>query len=94
MDVNILIVDDEKEIADLVELYLKNEGFDVYKFYNSHEALDCINTTRLDLAILDLMIPDIDGFTICRKIREKYNYPIIMLTAKDQEIDKINGLTI
>lgn len=94
MNGNILVVDDEKEIADLVELYLKNEGFNVYKYYNSNEALNCINTTKLDLAILDLMIPDIDGFTICHKIREKYNYPVIMLTAKDQEIDKINGLTI
>ncbi len=94
MNLNVLVVDDEKEIADLVELYLKNEGFNVYKFYKSQEALDCIDNIKLDLAILDLMLPEIDGFTICKNIREKYNFPIIMLTAKNQEIDKITGLTI
>ncbi|OPJ63847.1 VanR-ABDEGLN family response regulator transcription factor [Clostridium oryzae] len=94
METNILIVDDEKEIADLVEVYLKNEGFVVHKFYTANEALNCIDTTKLELAILDVMLPDIDGFTICQKIREKYNFPVIMLTAKEQEIDKINGLAI
>lgn len=90
----ILIVDDEQEIADLVAIYLENEGFTVYKFYNSVKALDCIQTESLDLAILDIMMPDIDGFTLCRKIRENHQYPIIMLTAKGEEIDKINGLTL
>lgn len=94
MDADILIVDDEKEIADLIEVYLKNEGFTAHKFYTAYGALDCINTTKLDLAILDVMLPDINGFDICRKIREKYNFPVIMLTAKDQEIDKITGLTL
>lgn len=90
----ILIVDDEQEIADLVAIYLENEGFTVYKFYNPKKALECIQTEALDLAILDIMMPDIDGFTLCRKIREKHQYPIIMLTAKGEEIDKINGLTL
>ncbi len=94
MDARILIVDDEHEIADLVEVYLKNEGFTVYKFYNAIEALECINEEKLDLAILDVMLPDVDGFTICRKIREKYNFPIIMLTAKNQQIDMISGLAL
>lgn len=94
MDASILIVDDEQEIADLVELYLKNEGFTVYKFYNALDALNCIEEVKLDMAILDVMLPDVDGFTICRRIREKYNYPIIMLTAKNQQIDKISGLTL
>ena len=94
MDSNILIVDDEKEIADLVELYLINEGFVVHKFYTGKEALDCINTVKLDLAILDVMLPDIDGFSICRRIRENHNFPVIMLTAKEEEIDKITGLTL
>lgn len=94
MSANILIVDDEKEIADLIELYLSNEGFTVYKFYTAVGALNCINEVKLDLAILDVMLPDIDGFTICRKIREKFNFPVIMLTAKNQEIDKISGLTL
>lgn len=94
MDTSILVVDDEKEIADLLEVYLSNEGFTIYKFYTASEALKFITTTKLDMAILDVMMPDIDGFTLCQKIRENYNFPVIMLTAKDQEIDKINGLTL
>ena len=90
----ILLVDDEKEIADLLEVYLKNDGYQVYKCYNGMEALACINSGKLDLAILDVMLPDIDGFRICQKIREKYYYPIIMLTAKIEDTDKIMGLTI
>lgn len=94
MNENILIVDDEKEIADLIELYLYNDGYRVYKFYNGTDTLRCINTTKLDMAILDVMLPDIDGFKICQKIREKYFFPIIMLTAKVEDMDKIKGLTI
>jgi two-component system response regulator VanR len=90
----ILVVDDEHEIADLVEVYLANEDYSVYKFYSAKEALACIETTELDLAILDVMLPDINGFALCRKIREQYTYPVIMLTAKDEEFDKINGLTL
>lgn len=94
MKENILVVDDEKEIADLVELYLKNDGYNVYKFYSGNEALECIETTKLDMAILDIMLPDIDGFSICQKIREDHFFPIIMLTAKVEDMDKIMGLTI
>ena len=65
---NILVVDDEKEIADLVELYLKNEGFQVFKFYNGCDALRCVETQDIDLAVLDIMLPDIDGLKICSKI--------------------------
>lgn len=90
----ILVVDDEKEIADLVELYLINENYTVCKFYNARDALDCIGSTGLDLAILDIMLPDISGLEICRRIRENHTYPIIMLTAKDSETDKITGLTL
>lgn len=90
----ILIVDDEKEIADLVALYLENENFTVYKHYTAKDALKCIQEETLDLAILDVMLPDTSGFQICRKIREKYRYPVIMLTAKGEEIDKITGLTL
>ncbi len=90
----ILVVDDEPEIADLVELYLRNENFIVYKFYSASEALACINREQLDLAILDVMLPGISGLQICSKIRERYNYPVIMLTAKNEEIDKITGLTL
>lgn len=90
---NILVVDDEKEIADVVELYLQNE-YHVLKFYTGQEALECIEKTNVDLAILDVMLPDIDGFTILRKIREKYTFPVIMLTAKAEYRDKITGLTM
>ena len=89
----ILIVDDEKEIADVVELYLQNE-YHVLKFYTGQDALDCIESTRIDLAILDVMLPDIDGFTILKKIREKYTFTVIMLTAKTEYLDKITGLTM
>ena len=94
MNERVLIVDDEREIADLIEVYLKNDGYTVYKFYNGRDALACIETTDLDLVILDVMLPDIDGFRICRKIREKYFYPVIMLTAKGEDVDKIMGLAI
>ncbi|MGF9831545.1 vancomycin resistance response regulator transcription factor VanR-A [Bacillus anthracis] len=94
MSDKVLIVEDEREIADLVELYLKNENYTVFKYYTAKEALECIDKNAIDLAILDIMLPDVSGLTICQKIRDKYNYPIIMLTAKDTEIDKITGLTI
>lgn len=94
MGEKVLIVDDEQEIADLVAVYLESEGYEVYKFYTAKEALACIKTTELDLAILDVMLPQVNGFTICQEIRKKYHYPVIMLTAKDEEIDKITGLTL
>lgn len=90
----ILVVDDEKEIADLVEIYLCNEGFDVCKFYRAEGVLDCIRTEQIDLAILDVMLPDMDGFELLRRIRENYFFPIIMLTAKIQDMDKLTGLTL
>lgn len=92
---NVLVLDDEKEIADLVEVYLQNENYNIYKFYTSEEALKCIDTTKLDLAILDIMIQGKDGFEICKYIREKgLKFPVIMLTAKIEDNDKIKGLTI
>lgn len=94
MSEKILIVDDEQEIADLVALYLENENFQVFKFYSAKDALRCIDNETLDMAILDVMLPDMNGFDICRKIREKYNYPVIMLTAKGEEVDKVTGLTL
>lgn len=90
----ILVVDDEKEICDLVSLYLLQEEFTVHKCYDGKTALQLLETTPFDLAILDVMLPDIDGFTICKKIRENHNFPIIMLTAKENEVDKITGLTL
>ena len=94
MKESILIVDDEQEIADLVEVYLNNEEYKVFKFYTATEALACINEEKIDLALLDVMLPDGNGFSICQHIREKYTYPVIMLTAKEEETDKITGLTL
>ncbi len=94
MQEQILLVDDEKEIADLLEVYLQNDGYTVHKFYTGAEALRCTETTHLDLAILDVMLPDMDGFAICRKIRESLYFPVIMLTAKTADRDKIMGLTL
>ncbi len=92
---NILVLDDEKEIADLVEVYMKNENYNVFKFYDSKAAIECINNQKLDFAILDVMIKEVDGFEICKLIREKgLNFPIIMLTAKIENKDKIEGLTL
>ena len=90
----ILIADDEKEIADLVALYLENEGFRIVKCYDGAMAMEMVENERLDLAILDIMLPGASGLDICRKIRERHNYPIIMLTAKGEEMDKITGLTM
>lgn len=91
---NILIVDDETEITDLLEVYLKNDGYHVFKFYRGEDALECVKSKQIDLAILDVMLPDMDGFTILRKIRENYFFPIIMLTAKISETDKVNGIML
>mgnify|MGYP004523541695 FL=1 len=94
MNEKILVVDDEHDIADLLEVYLQNENYIVYKFNSAKDALTCIEQEELDLAILDIMLPDISGFSLCQKIREKHTYPIIMLTAKDEETNKITGLTL
>ena len=90
----ILVVDDEKEIVDLVSLYLKNEGCEVTALYSGSDALKSIQNESFDLAILDIMMPEIDGLILCRKIREHHQYPIIMLTAKGETMDKVTGLTL
>ncbi|MBR1931425.1 MAG: VanR-ABDEGLN family response regulator transcription factor [Lachnospiraceae bacterium] len=94
MDKKILIVDDEREITDLLEVYLGSEGYVVYKFYCGVDAWNFIRQEKVDLAILDVMLPDMDGFTLCRKIREAFYFPIIMLTAKTWETDKVNGILL
>ena len=90
----VLVVDDEKEIADLVEVYLRNEGISVHVCYDAGKALQVVRDIPLDLAILDVMLPDMNGFELCKRIREDYTFPIIMLTAKVEDIDKITGLAI
>ena len=88
------MVDDEQAIADLVGLYLENENFTVRKFCCARDALACLETETPDLAVLDVMLPDMDGFALCRTIRETHLFPIIMLTARTEDMDKINGLTL
>lgn len=90
----ILVVDDEADIAALVEVYLTNEGFRVRKCGTVGEALECVRQTPPDLAVLDVMLPDGDGFTLCQEIRKEHLFPIIMLTAKVEDMDKIMGLTL
>ncbi len=94
MNEKILVVDDEQEIADLVSLYLKNEGYTVFPCTLGAEALACVEREELSLAILDVMLPDMTGFDLCRRIREKHMFPIVMLTAKVEDMDKITGLTL
>ena len=91
---NILVVDDEKEIADLTALYLQNEEYQVTVCYTPQEARKAIEKGPFDLAVLDVMLPGESGFSLLRRIRQKYNYPVILLTAKVEETDKINGLSL
>lgn len=91
---HILIVDDETSIADLVAVYLQNEGYTVTTCGTAAEALAAIERREPDLALLDVMLPDGDGFSLCRTIRENYLFPILMLTARVEDMDKITGLTM
>ena len=94
MDDRIIVVDDEREIADLIGLYLENDGYEVHKFLNGADALSFVEKCEPALAVLDVMLPDTDGFALLRKMREKHDFPIIMLTARVTDSDKILGLTI
>ncbi|MEO2506433.1 response regulator transcription factor [Clostridium paraputrificum] len=89
----ILIVDDEQDITHIVSIYLENNDFEIVKAESGKAALEILNNEKIDLAILDVMMPEIDGITLCVKVREKTNIPIIMLSAKDQDMDKVIGLT-
>jgi len=89
----ILVVDDEKEIRDLIGIYLSNDGYSVIKAANGLETLDILRIENVDLIILDIMMPIMDGLKVCMKIREDKNMPIIMLSAKSEDMDKIIGLT-
>ena len=91
---DVFVVDDEEAIAGLVEVYLTNDGCTVRKFSSALEALAAVEQSPPDLAVLDVMLPDMDGFTLCQRIREKHLFPIIMLTAKVEDMDKIMGLTL
>ena len=94
MDIHILVVDDEPEIADLVGVYLRSEGFTVHTCGTAQEALDTLERQSVDLAILDVMLPDKSGFDLCGELRREHRFPVLMLTAKSSDMDKITGLTI
>jgi DNA-binding response OmpR family regulator len=92
--VNILVCDDEKEIVDAIEIYLKNEGYIILKAYNGAQALSVFENAEVHLIIIDIMMPVMDGIRATMKIREKYNIPVLMLSAKSEDTDKIIGLNM
>lgn len=92
MNKKILVVDDEKPIADILQFNLIKEGYDVVCAYDGEEALQKVEESQPDLMLLDIMLPKRDGMEVCREVRKKYDFPIIMLTAKGSEIDKVLGL--
>lgn len=94
MEASILVVDDEPEIADLVTVYLRGENFQVFPCGTGAEALAVLEREKIDLAVLDVMLPDISGISLCAEIRRSRQFPILMLTAKTEDSDKITGLTV
>ena len=91
---NVLVVEDEKEIADAIEIYLKNQGYRVFKGSNGIEGLEIIDREEIHLAIVDIMMPKMDGIQMTMKLRENHDFPVIMLSAKSEDFDKITGLNI
>ncbi|RDY23146.1 DNA-binding response regulator [Romboutsia maritimum] len=89
---SVLVVDDEKEIVELIDFYLKNNEYNTYRAFNGKEALEIFEEEQIDLIILDIMMPKLDGKEVLRKVRKKSNTPIIFLSAKGEDIDKIDGL--
>lgn len=94
MSKKILIVDDEKNIVDILKFNLKKEGLTTVEAYDGEQAMKMAQEEKPDLILLDVMLPRMDGFTVCRKLREKISTPIIMLTAKEDEVDKVLGLEL
>ncbi|MCG8542120.1 MAG: response regulator YycF [Clostridia bacterium] len=94
MDRKVLVVDDEKPISDIIKFNLVREGFQVDVAFDGEEALKKVYQFQPDLIVLDLMLPKLDGFQVCRKVRESFSMPILMLTAKEEEVDKVLGLEL
>ena len=94
MSGRVLVVDDEKSIVDIIKYNLKKEGYEVITAYDGEEAVKLNEENEPDLILLDIMMPKLDGYAACRKIREKYDTPIIMLTARAEEVDKVLGLEL
>ena len=91
---HILVVEDDRAILDGVGIYLKNQGYKVFKAQNGKEGLEILANEEIHLAIVDIMMPVMDGITMTIKLREKYDFPVIMLSAKSEEVDKVMGLNI
>ena len=91
---NILVCDDDKEIVNAIEIYLRNEGYEVFKAYDGMEALQIVEKEDIHLILMDIMMPKLDGMRTTMKIREEKNIPIIMLSAKSEDYDKITGLNV
>ncbi|MGO5074834.1 response regulator transcription factor [Clostridium sporogenes] len=89
---SILIIDDEKEIVELIDFYMRNSGYNTYKAFNGKEGLEIFKKEHVDIIILDIMMPLFDGKEVLRKVREKNNVPVVFLSAKGEDIDKIDGL--
>jgi DNA-binding response OmpR family regulator len=90
----ILVVDDEKNIVQLARLYLGNEGFNVDEAYDGKQALEKARSTNPDLIVLDIMMPEMDGLSVCKELRKTSNVPVIILTARNDDVDKIVGLEV
>ena len=91
---NVLVCDDDKEIVEAIEIYLRQEGYNVLKAYDGQEAIKVLDSTEVDLLIIDVMMPKLDGIRATLKIREKNSLPIIILSAKSEDADKILGLNV
>ena len=91
---NVLVCDDDKEIVEAIEIYLRQEGYNVLKAYDGQEAIKILDSTEVDLLIIDVMMPKLDGIRATLKIREKNSLPIIILSAKSEDADKILGLNV
>lgn len=94
MNAKILVVDDEKNIVDILKFNLVKEGFQTIEAYDGEQAIECAQKEKPDLILLDIMLPKMDGFTVCRKLRQTISTPIIMITAKEEEVDKVLGLEL
>ncbi len=94
MDKKILVVDDERPIVEILKLNLQKENYEVFEAYDGEDAVFKAKTLQPDLILLDVMLPKMDGFTVCRKIREFSTVPILMLTAREEEVDKVLGLEL
>ncbi|MDP5276789.1 response regulator transcription factor [Chengkuizengella axinellae] len=93
-DKNVLIVDDEQDMRNLIQMYLDTSNFGTFHAANGKEAFFILETERIDIIILDVMMPEMDGFSFCMKVREKSNIPLIFLTARGEEWDRVHGLKL